>query len=98
MTRISLVRMQEEGTTLKDEWLEAFEQDFWPLYPRKACKSDARKAWLKIRPQEQKLLDELIAGLGRWRAYWESEGTETRFICHASRWLNGRRWEDELDG
>lgn len=81
--------------TTEAEWLEAFEQDFWPSYPRKVGKFDARKAWLKVKPWSQDLCDEVFAGLARSIANWEALEVEKRFIPHASTWLNGRRWEDD---
>lgn len=78
-----------------DEWLEAFDLDFWPLYPRKVCKFASRKAWNKIRPRTQESLDAIMEGLKRWLAYWSERETEPDFIPHATTWLNQHRWEDE---
>ena len=85
---------QEGVKSAEDEWLEAFEE-FWKEYPRRICKYVARKSFLRVRPWNQQMCDDIFAGLGRWRAYWSSADTELRFIPHASTWLNQHRWEDE---
>jgi hypothetical protein len=77
------------------EWLEAFERDFWPEYPRKVGKPDARAQWLRIPKQDEATRDAVCDGLDRWKAYWLSTATERRFIPHPSTWLHQERWEDE---
>ena len=66
--------------------------DFWDIYPRRVAKAAARKAWAKINP---KLHVEILESLLKWRRVWLSRG-ELEFVPHASTWLNGERWEDEL--
>ncbi len=66
--------------------------EFWSAYPRKQGKDAARRAWLKLRPDEElrgKLL-EALAGQKK-SAPW----SDPQFIPHPASWLNGRRWEDE---
>jgi hypothetical protein len=67
---------------------------FWAKYPRKEGKQKARAAWDKLRPTGE-LLGKVMDGLDRWNrsAQWSREG----IIPHASTWLNGWRWEDEID-
>jgi len=68
---------------------------FWKLYPRKESKQQAKKAWLKLNP-DQALFD-LIANALEYRSQskeWLAENG--RYIPHPATWLNGRRWEDEL--
>lgn len=67
---------------------------FWERYPRKVSKSQANKAWAKLKPTGQILAD-LMAGLERQKGteQWQKDGG--KFIPHPSTWLNGRRWEDE---
>ena len=79
------------------EWRAAFDDDFWPAYPRhRGCsKLLARRAWDRIRPQTQATFDALMDGLDRWRAFWDERGTEEQYIPHPATWLNQRRWEDE---
>jgi len=68
---------------------------FWRFYPRKAGKEAARKAWLKLRPNEhimQMIADNVKDRVekGEWRKDNQS------FILHASTYLNQKRWEDEV--
>ena len=68
---------------------------FWRFYPRKAGKEAARKAWLKLRPDEhimQMIADNVKERVdkGEWRKDNQS------FILHASTYLNQKRWEDEV--
>jgi DNA replication protein DnaC len=54
---------------------------FWTLYPRKVAKLAALRAWNKrVAPLE---VPDVMAGLNQ-------------YIPHATTWLNGRRWEDDL--
>lgn len=68
--------------------------DFWKHYPRRVAKGVARTAFqraCKIASPE-----EIILGAIRFADFCKSEGTEMKYIPHASTWLNGERWEDEL--
>lgn len=67
-----------------------FEGAFWPLYPRKVDKRDARKAFLKARATVP--LETILSALKAYVA--EVEGKEKQFIRHPTRWLNAASWED----
>lgn len=66
--------------------------DFWREYPRKVSKKDARKAW--GRAVKIELPAVIIMGLKRQIPFLESRPLE--FRPHAATWLNGERWEDEV--
>ncbi|MNC58236.1 hypothetical protein D3C75_1079500 [compost metagenome] len=68
---------------------------FWSLYPRKVSKADAKKAWAKIKVTAD-LFYLMAKSLAAWTVStdWTKDGGQ--FIPHASTWLNGKRWEDEL--
>lgn len=68
---------------------------FWKLYPRKVGKDKAEKAWAKIK-LTQPLFDEIIAALAKHSVTpgWTKDNGQ--FIPHASTWLNGKRWQDEV--
>lgn len=70
--------------------LERFEL-FWKSYPRKISKDSAKKSWLKINPD-----DELMEKIVKAVSYQKLSEREEKFIPHASTWLNGKRWEDEI--
>lgn len=76
---------------------ESADQDFaafWKAYPRKIAKQDAEKAWRKLKPSKQTLVD-LMAALERHKLSpdWQKEAGQ--FVPYPASWLNGRRWEDE---
>ena len=75
--------------------LEAAFDRFWAAYPRKTDKQDAKKAFFRLKPDEA-LLQTMLAAIEKQKksAQWAEESG--RFIPHASTWLNGCRWEDEL--
>lgn len=69
---------------------------FWEQYPKKVAKPQALKAWKKITPRGG-LLADLFTGLERQKASanWLKDGGQ--YIPNPATWLNGRRWEDEVD-
>jgi hypothetical protein len=67
--------------------------EFWSLYPRKVNKAVARKAWEKLSAEQQLMAAKAI---DTHCQYWRAKETELEFIPHASTWLNGERYEDEL--
>ncbi|KAA3533334.1 phage replication protein [Pseudomonas sp. ST1] len=68
---------------------------FWKLYPNKKGKAAAEKVWRKL-----KVNDELFALIAQGLATqcaslaWIKDGG--RFVPHPATWLNGQRWEDEV--
>ena len=65
---------------------------FWSAYPRKVGKGQAQKAYAKaIRKAEPEVI---LARLEVWKA--SKDFPEIGFVPHASTWLNGERWLDEL--
>lgn len=68
-------------------------EEFWSKYPRKTGRGHARKAFDSA--MKKATLAELMTGLDKFVS--SSQGTETRFIAHASTWLNGERWLDEYE-
>lgn len=67
---------------------------FWAEYPRKVAKSDAVRAWRKIKPSEL-LQAEILAAVSRAKTSvdWQKDGGQ--FIPYPASWLNAKRWEDE---
>lgn len=69
---------------------------FWAQYPKKVAKVDARKAFMRLNPDDE-LLGVMLSALERHKASegWTKDGG--RFIPYPSTWINQRRWEDEID-
>ena len=73
---------------------ERFEQ-FWIVYPRKIGKGAARKAFEKIKPNDELLKRIVVAVVAQSKSTaWTDEGG--RYIPSPSRWLNEERWGDEI--
>jgi uncharacterized protein YdaU (DUF1376 family) len=73
--------------------LEESFDSFWKLYPKKASKKDAIKAWSKIEPDKH---PEIMQGLANHRTCDQWVKDEGQFIPNAATWLNAERWEDEV--
>jgi uncharacterized protein YdaU (DUF1376 family) len=64
---------------------------FWKQYPRKIAKDNARKAWLKIKPDED-LVQKILTAVKTHKTFKVDE----QFIPHAASWLNAKRWDDDV--
>jgi len=78
----------------KTEWLEAFERDFYPDYPRKVKPDDARKAWLQMRPWSQDNCDAIFSGLTRWKSWWDQHETPKDKIPYPATFLRSGQWKE----
>lgn len=67
-----------------------FFDSFWQEYPNKTAKQAAIKAWSKLKLNDA-LFNTIIDALKKQKPHFK-----TGFIPHASTWLNGKRWEDEV--
>lgn len=67
---------------------------FWVLYPRRLAKKDAERAWKKIPATKQ---TDVIEAIKKHVVLWKQSGTEKQFIPYPATWLNGARWEDEIE-
>lgn len=65
---------------------------FWSIYPRRAGKKEAEKAFVKALKAGTSAED-VLAGARRFRD--DPNLPEQRFIPHPSTWLNQGRWEDD---
>jgi hypothetical protein len=67
---------------------------FWQLYPRRVAKLDAQRAWAKLNAQDRA---EVLRRLPLFVDYWRATRSSKQFILHPASFLNGRRWEDEIE-
>lgn len=65
---------------------------FWAVYPRHTAKQDAKKAFMKVSPDDS-LLNIMLTAIQRQKQ--TDQWSDPRYIPHPATWLNGRRWEDE---
>lgn len=70
--------------------------DFWILYPKKVSKNDAVKAWNKIKFDEE-LFNKVLSGLEKYKKSTNWLKDNGQFIPNCATWLNGERWNDEVD-
>ena len=70
---------------------------FWKEYPKKVSKVAAIKAWKKLKPDDA-LYDTIMSALEKWKMTEEWRRDGGQYIPHPATWLNGRRWEDEIQG
>ena len=89
MKQISELIPPIEGESLiEDSGFEAF----WSVYPRKTDKKTALRSWEKLNEK-----DRLAACAGAsYHAENNPQWRDKALIPHASTFLNGRRWEDEI--
>jgi phage replication O-like protein O len=80
---------KEKKETLTKETLEFFET-FWKCYPRRIAKAEARKSFLKIKPDAE-LLEKILSAVEFQKKNWD----DPKYIPHPSTWLNQERWNDE---
>ncbi len=75
------------------KWKPERFQKFWEFYPRGENRQRAVKAWDKLKPDDA-LIDTMAWALVRQKR--SPDWQRGIGIPHASTWLNGRRWEDEI--
>lgn len=71
---------------------ETFDR-FWRLYPKKVSKSDAIKAWSKIKAD---LIPMIMGSLAKHCGCEQWVKDDGKFIPNAATWLNKQKWEDEV--
>lgn len=89
------LRTQETRAPREGERLEKSFNEFWSAYPKKTAKAQALKAWQKIKPDDE-LVQKILSALERHKrsAQWLKDNGQ--YIPYPASWLNGKRWEDEL--
>jgi uncharacterized protein YdaU (DUF1376 family) len=86
-------RKPSNTQTSADTSIQTSFTEFWAAYPRKVARAAAFKCWKRIAPDPE-VLQTILERLGA--QVRSPQWSEARFIPHASTWLNGRRWEDEI--
>jgi hypothetical protein len=91
MSELRLIPPSSENSGQEASCTAPCFDDFWVLYPRHVAKLAARKAWAKVDPSAHVAILEALVS---WRPVWRDKDPE--FLPHASTYLNGERWTDEL--
>lgn len=91
-------KSKKKNQELDKETLARLEKDFnvfWSEYPRKVGKKKAREAFFKIKPGQAKFRTIMSAlQVHKTTADWTKDGG--KWIPHPTTWINGERWEDEI--
>tara|TARA_R110001592_G_scaffold176236_3_gene415743 strand:- start:114 stop:416 length:303 start_codon:yes stop_codon:yes gene_type:complete len=66
--------------------------DIWKMYPKKVGKGTARKALAKAITKAP--VDKIQHSLALFIRAWGNQ--DKKFMPHLATWLNGERWDDEL--
>lgn len=77
-----------------------FESEFetiWKAYPRKEGKTNALKAYIKARSDNNKPVsfEQVQQGVERYVKYIKANNTEQKYIKHGSTWFNQHCWDDD---
>ena len=72
---------------------ELFFNEFWKAYPRKESKQQAKKVWMKLKPNQEffRLITNALEYCKQTEE-WLAEGGH--YIPNPVTWLNGKQWED----
>lgn len=87
-------REKEKEVEIENESKKAADFDcFWQAYPRKVGKVKAEAAYYKITTP----VSVLLAAIEQQKksAQWQKDNGQ--FIPHPATWLNGKRWEDQVE-
>ena len=79
---------QPSGSSEPDDFVA-----FWDLYPKKVSKGQALKAYKAA--LKKATADTILDGLRSHLPVWKN--TERQFIPNPATWLNGERWNDEVN-
>jgi len=77
--------------SVKPDFETEFEQQFWPIFPRRAGKGQALKAFKAARKRVE--LSLILDGARRYAD--ERRGENPEYTKHPATWLNGQCWTDE---
>ena len=86
---------QEDKTVIKPTGdIDPLFESFWKAFPRKTNKGFAKKVFAKLKVNDDLLATMLKAIETQKRSVWKDK--DPQYIPHPSTWLNGERWEDEV--
>ena len=91
-------RKGEEGIGREGNGSGLYSEDFalfWKAYPRRTGKGGAFRAWEKIK--DRPAVEVLVAAVAAQKRSGQWRKQSGQFIPHPQTWLNGRRWEDDVD-
>lgn len=78
------------GSVSSDEF-----ETFWSAYPKKVAKIAAKRAFASARKRIK--FGAMLSMLEVHKARWRDRG-DAQYVPNPATWLNGNRWEDQLEG
>lgn len=85
--------MQGEYMTIS--WPEDWFAQFWSAYPRRVAKKDAFRALDRVRKAGEVEFKQLIVAVGNFAR--SVSGKDRQYIPYPATWINGGRWDDEVE-
>lgn len=86
--RIEEIRLDKKENTINNN---SNFLDFWEWYPKKVGKDAAYKAWIKLKPDYDLVVNALL--WQRQSKQWQAE--DGKYIPNPATYLNQGRWKDE---
>jgi hypothetical protein len=68
---------------------------FWQAYPRRIGKGDARTAFKKASMNADPNM--IVQAAINYASFVAEQDVDQKFVPHPATWLNGERWEDDLE-
>ncbi len=90
-TETDITSSLRSDVSVKPDFDAEFEKQFWTVYPRRAGKGQALKAFKAARKRVD--LETILVGVRRYAD--ERRGENPEFTKHPATWLNGQCWTDE---
>ena len=84
-----------EGNEVQKTLTEVRFATFWDAYPNKKAKTNALKAWNKIKPNSD-LFDKIMRAVDIQKRSEDWQRENGRFIPYPATWLNGGYWDNEI--
>ncbi|MBD5112146.1 MAG: hypothetical protein HDT42_06355 [Ruminococcaceae bacterium] len=94
-TNIQNIKQPNNALAREGGGLNSSFEKFWAAYPKKTAKQNALKCWIKLNPNEE-LTAKILASLEQQKRSVQWTKDNGQFIPYPATWLNGKRWEDEL--
>jgi hypothetical protein len=92
------LKKEKKEPSVQNESLEHF-ISFWKAYPKRQAKQAAIQTWSKLNPSNG-TFELILSSIEKQKAYKEHLKKTNQFCPEwpmPATWLNGRRWEDEIE-
>lgn len=87
---------ESEKTPSKNEQLKSEFDEIWKLYPKKARKADAERAYIKAR-KSGTTSEQVKNGIIAYVEHLKTTNTQPQYIAQGGTWFNQQRWLDTYE-